>query len=313
MKMQLEKKHMKGEWTKAWKNDKYRYLMLLPAILAVFVFCYLPFLGISIAFKDFDIIEGFSGSQWVGLKNFTDIFASADIWNTILRTLKYSFVLLFVTFPFPIILALMFNELNGKSFKKVAQTLTYLPHFLSMITVVGLFYSLLSTNGTINTLFEKLMGDTYVKKNILIYSKYFLSIIFSANLWKEVGWSSVIFIAAIAGVDRSLYEAASVDGCGRLRQAWYITLPGISSTIIIIFIMQFGNIFNAGFELVYGFQNLYTQNDTDIISTVIYRSGIVNGDYSHATAFGLAQGLVSIILVYGANLVSKKVSSVSIW
>lgn len=313
MKMQLEKKHMKGEWTKAWKNDKYRYLMLLPAILAVFVFCYLPFLGISIAFKDFDIIEGFSGSQWVGLKNFTDIFASADIWNTILRTLKYSFVLLFVTFPFPIILALMFNELNGKSFKKVAQTLTYLPHFLSMITVVGLFYSLLSTNGTINTLFEKLMGDTYVKKNILIDSKYFLSIIFSANLWKEVGWSSVIFIAAIAGVDRSLYEAAFVDGCGRLRQAWYITLPGISSTIIIIFIMQFGNIFNAGFELVYGFQNLYTQNDTDIISTVIYRSGIVNGDYSHATAFGLAQGLVSIILVYGANLVSKKVSSVSIW
>lgn len=311
--MQLEKKHMKGEWTKAWKNDKYRYLMLLPAILAVFVFCYLPFLGISIAFKDFDIIEGFSGSQWVGLKNFTDIFASADIWNTILRTLKYSFVLLFVTFPFPIILALMFNELNGKSFKKVAQTLTYLPHFLSMITVVGLFYSLLSTNGTINTLFEKLMGDTYVKKNILIDSKYFLSIIFSANLWKEVGWSSVIFIAAIAGVDRSLYEAAFVDGCGRLRQAWYITLPCISSTIIIIFIMQFGNIFNAGFELVYGFQNLYTQNDTDIISTVIYRSGIVNGDYSHATAFGLAQGLVSIILVYGANLVSKKVSSVSIW
>lgn len=273
MKMQLEKKHMKGEWTKAWKNDKYRYLMLLPAILAVFVFCYLPFLGISIAFKDFDIIEGFSGSQWVGLKNFTDIFASADIWNTILRTLKYSFVLLFVTFPFPIILALMFNELNGKSFKKVAQTLTYLPHFLSMITVVGLFYSLLSTNGTINTLFEKLMGDTYVKKNILIDSKYFLSIIFSANLWKEVGWSSVIFIAAIAGVDRSLYEAAFVDGCGRLRQAWYITLPGISSTIIIIFIMQFGNIFNAGFELVYGFQNLYTQNDTDIISTVW--SGII--------------------------------------
>lgn len=311
--MQLEKKHTKGEWIKAWKNNKYRYLMLLPAILAVFVFCYLPFLGISIAFKDFDIIEGFSGSEWVGLKNFSDIFASADIWNTVLRTLKYSFVLLFVTFPFPIILALMFNELNGKNFKKVAQTLTYLPHFLSMITVVGLFYSLLSTNGTINTLLEKVMGDSYVKKNILIDSKYFLSIIFSANLWKEVGWSSVIFIAAIAGVDRSLYEAAAVDGCGRLRQAWYITLPGIASTIIIIFIMQFGNIFNAGFELVYGFQNLYTQNDTDIISTVIYRSGIVNGDYSHATAFGLAQGLVSIVLVYAANLVSKKISSVSIW
>ena len=302
-----------GSWAKEWKKNRNKYLMLLPAVMAVTIFCYLPFLGISIAFKDFDIMKGFSGSDWVGLQNFTDIFSSSDIWKTIGRTLKYSFVLLFVSFPFPLALALMFNELNGKYFKKITQTLTYLPHFLSMITVAGLFYSLLSTNGTLNSVLEKILGDGFEKKNILMDSRYFLRIIFSANLWKEIGWSSIIFLSAIAGVDKSLYEAASVDGCGRVRQMWHVTLPGISTTIIILFIMQFGNIFNTGYELVYGFQNLYVQNDTEIISTAIYRSGIVNGDYSHATAFGLAQGLVSIALVYLVNIISKKVSSVSVW
>lgn len=309
----LKQKVRFGTAKKAWRRNKYRYILLLPAVIATLVFAYLPFAGISIAFMDFDIIDGFANSDWVGLQNFKDIFGDSEIWTIILRTLKYSFVLIFVIFPFPIMLALMFNELNSKAFKRVAQTLTYLPHFLSMITVVGLFYSLLSVNGTMNTMLSNLLGSGYEKKNILLDSKYFLGIIFAANLWKDIGWSSIIYMSAIAGIDGSLYEAAKVDGCGRLRQALYVTLPGIAPTIVILLVMKFGNIVNVGFELVYGFQNLYTQNDTDVISTYIYRQGIVSGDYSHATAFGLAQGAVSITLVYIANKFSQKLFSIGIW
>lgn len=309
----LQKENGLKSFQKAWSRNKYRYILLMPAVIAVFIFGYLPFAGISIAFKDFDIIEGFGGSRWVGFKNFIDIFTTPNIWAVILRTLRYSFVLIFLEFPFPILLALMFNELRSNKLKRVAQTITYLPHFLSMITVVGIFYSALSINGTINTAMSAIFGDSYEKKNILLDSNYFLGVIFSAQLWKELGWSSVVYLAAIAGVDASLYEAAAIDGCGRLRQILHVTIPGIMGTIIILLVMKFGNIFNVGFELVFGFQNLYTQNDTDVISTLIYRSGIVNGDYSHATAFGLSQGLVSITLVYLANKVSKKLFSVGIW
>lgn len=297
----------------AWRKDACRYALLLPAVIATAVFCYLPFAGISIAFKDYDIIKGFGNSPWVGLENFRLLFSSSDIMRVIWRTMVYSFVILFVSFPFPIILALMFNELRCKMFKRVSQTIMYLPHFLSMITVVGMFFSALSVNGSVNMFLKSVIGDNYIPKNILLDSKYFLSVIFSVNLWKEIGWSSIIFTSAIMSVDKSLYESASIDGCGRLAQVWHVTLPGIFGTIVILLVMQVGQIFNLSFELVYGFQNLYTQNDTDVINTLIYRQGIVNGNYSAATAFGLAQGVVSIALVLIANTFSKKMFSISIW
>ena len=297
----------------AWRKDAYRYALLLPALIATAVFCYLPFAGIAIAFKDYDIIKGFGNSPWVGLENFRLLFSSPDMMRVVWRTMVYSFVIMFVSFPFPIILALMFNELRGKMFKRVSQTVMYLPHFLSMITVVGMFYSALSVNGPVNMLLKNVIGDSYIPKNILLDSNYFLSVIFSVNLWKELGWSSVIFMAAIMGVDKSLYESAAIDGCGRFAQVWHVTLPGIFGTIVILLVMQIGQIFNLSFELVYGFQNLYTQNATDVINTLIYRQGIVNGNYSVATAFGLAQGVVSITLVLIANTLSKRLFSISIW
>ena len=309
----LSKTQRQSSLKNAWRRNKCRYLMLLPAIIATVIFSYLPFVGISIAFMDFDIIEGFANSPWVGFGNFKEIFSDPDIWAVILRTLKYSVVLLFISFPFPIILALMFNELGSAGFKRVAQTLTYLPHFLSWITVVGIFYSALSINGSVNSVLSALLGEAYEKKNILLDSKYFLGVIFTANLWKSLGWSSIIYMSAIAGVDASLYEAAKVDGCGRLRQVWHVTLPGIATTVVIIFVMNFGNVVNVGFELVNGFQNIYTQNETDVISTWIYRNGIVSGNYSHSTAFGISQGLVSVTLVYLANKLSQKLFSVGIW
>lgn len=298
---------------KTLSRNMYMYILLMPAVIVMTVFCYLPYGGLLIAFKDYDVITGFVNSEWVGLKNFITVLSTPKFLETTWRTLKYSSVLIFGTFPFPILLALMINELRCKTFKRISQTLTYLPHFLSWITVVGLFFSFLSINGPINDALSKILGASYEKKNILLESKYFLGIIFSAQLWKELGWSSILYLAAIAGIDQSLYEAASVDGCGKLKQVFYITLPAILPTAVILLIMKLGSIFNTSFELIYGFQNSYTQAETDVISTLIYRQGIQGGEYSLATAFGMMQGLVSVFLVFFSNTLAKKAANISIW
>lgn len=296
-----------------YSKNFYMYLLLAPALIAVTIFAYLPFLGLIMAFQDFDIIKGFTGSEWVGFDNFIEVLSTPQLLDAIWNTLKYGCVLTFVSFPFPIVLAVLINEIRSSAFKKLTQTITYLPHFLSWITVVGLFYAALSSNGTVNNLMAAIFGEGYERKNILLDSNYFLGVIFTAQLWKELGWSSIIFLAAIVGIDQSLYEAASIDGCGRVKQIWYITIPSIMSTVIIILVMKLGTIFNTSFELIHGFQNVYTQPDTDVISTVIYRQGIQGGEYSLSTAFGLMQGLVSVILVFSANAISKKLANVSIW
>ena len=220
---------------------------------------------------------------------------------------------MFGAFPFPIILALMFNELNNMKFKKVVQTISYMPYFLSWISVIGLIQTLFATEGTVNQLLAQIIGETYEKKNILMDSNYFLPIMFLSHLWKNVGWSSVVFLAAIAGIDPTLYEACTIDGGGKCQQIWHITLPGIKSTIIITLIMSLGTLVNTNFEQVYGLQNVYTQEATEVISTLIYRQGIQNGEYSLATAFGLSQGMVTLTLMLVSNAITKKLSGTSIW
>lgn len=294
------------------KRYKYVYLLTLPAFLTVLVFQYLPYLGITIAFKDFDIVKGFAGSPWVGLENFKQIFTVPEFSRAIINTLVYSAVLLFGTFPFPIILALLFNELFNMKFKKVVQTISYMPYFLSWISVIGLISAMLSLEGSVNQFLGKIISG-YQATNPLMDSKYFLPIIFFANLWKNVGWSSVVFMAAIAGIDPSLYEATAVDGCGRFKQMLHITLPSIIPTAVLILIMNMGSLVSANFELVFGFQNAYTQNQTEVINTLVYRQGIVSGKYSLSTAFGLAQGLVSLLLVMISNAISKRAAGISLW
>lgn len=295
------------------KKYKYAYLLILPAILFVFVFAYLPLIGVIMAFKDYNVLDGIFGSPWVGLEHFKTIFTQPNMLKVIGNTLLYGAVILFGGFPFPIILAIMFNELGNIHFKKVAQTVSYMPYFLSWISVIGLFYSLLAVEGPINEVMARILGDGYEARNILLDSKYFLPIIYISHLWKNVGWSSVIFLAAIAGIDPSLYEAASIDGCGRFKQIMYITIPAISTTIIIVLVMSLGTLVNTNFEQVYGFQNVYIQKETDVINTVIYRQGIENGKYSMATAFGLSQGVVTLALLLVSNTISKKLFKVSIW
>ena len=301
---------------------KYAYIMILPALILVTVFSYIPLSGIVIAFKEFDfngvfrdpnIIRAIIKSPWVGLDNFKTIFIQPDMTRAIMNTLIYGFVLVFCGFPFPILLALLFNELRNKTFKKVTQTISYMPYFLSWISVIGLFYSFFANEGTAASICTWIFGEGYQYSNPLLDTKYFLPIIFFSSQWKGVGWSSVIFLTAIAGIDPTLYEAAEVDGCKRLKQIWYVTLPCIKGTIIIVLVMSLGSLVNTSFDQIYGFQNVFTQEKTEAINTLIYRQGIQNGEYDLATAFGLAQGLVNLILLLTANGISKKLSGASIW
>lgn len=296
-----------------WKKHKIALFMLLPALIAVLVFNYLPLLGIVIAFKDFNLLLGVWDSPWVGLQNFKTIFIQPEMLKAVYNTLLYGVTITFGAFPFPIVLALLFNELRNAKFKKVTQTLTYMPHFLSWISVVGLFYAFFAKEGTFNQMMIQIAGDSWESKNILLDDKYFLPIIFWTHVWKSTGWSSIIFLAAITGIDGTLYEAATIDGCGKLKQTWYITLPSIKGTIVTVLVMSLGGLVTTSFEQVYGFQNVYIQQQTETINTLIYRAGIQNGKYSLATAFGLAQGLVTVILILISNFVSKKLFEVSIW
>ena len=233
--------------------------------------------------------------------------------KAIKNTVVYSAVNIFIGTPFPIILALMFNELRNQKFKKTVQTISYLPYFLSWISVIGMFYAIFATDGFYNQVMAKIVGESYKAKNILMDSKNFLGVIFWSNQWKNIGWNSIIFLAAITGIDPSLYEAARVDGCSRFKQTLYITLPSIMPTIAIVFIMSTASLVTSNFEQVFGFQNLYTQEDTEVINTLVYRQGIQNAEYSLSTAFGLVQGIVSFSLVFITNKIVKKASGVGIW
>lgn len=289
------------------------YCLLLPAIICVIVFSYIPLSGLLIAFKDYNVLAGFADSPWVGLKHFKNIIELPAFAKAVKNTFIYSGICLFGQFPFPILLAIVINEVKNSFARRSVQTISYLPYFLSWISVVGFAYSIFSLTGPYNDLMVKIFGESYERTNILLESKNFIGVLFFSGLWKGTGWSSVLYLAAICGIDQSLYEAAEIDGCGRLKKIWYITLPCISTTAVLVLILGIGSLVNSNFEQVYGFQNVYIQNDTDVINTITYREGIQNGNYSAATALSAAQGVVSIILVLCTNAISKKMAKISIW
>ena len=289
------------------------YVLLLPAIVLVGIFNYLPLAGIIIAFKDFSVIKGFTASPWVGLDNFVEVLTTRGFLDSIKNTVIYSSVLLFGKFPFPIILALLFNEIRSTKFKKITQTISYFPHFLSWTAVCSILYSGFALEGTFNELMVAFTGGDWTPVNILMKSKYFLGILFGSSLWKEIGWSCIIYLAAIAGVDASLYEAAEIDGANRLQRVWHITIPAIRETMVLLLILGLGSLFSSNFEAMYGLQNAYTQTDTETIATIVYRSGIQSGNYSVATALGIMQGVVSFVLVALGNKISHKIAGYGVW
>ena len=298
----------KQYFLKRLKRDKYQYVMLIPAFFTVLIFAYIPMFGVIMAFQKFDVFKGFLGSEWVGFDNFVRLFTQTKFSIAIWNTLKLSLVNLAINFPAPIIMALLINELEMRRFKKVTQTISYLPHFLSWISVVGLLYVVLGKEGVINDLRAALGFTNPI--TFLAEQKYFMWIVIIAVLWKETGWGTVIHLANLSSINPELYEAASVDGATRLQKTWFITLPHMLPTVMILLIFQMGTLFNSNFELLYGLQNPFIQ--FDVISTVVYETGIQAGNYSMSTTLGLAQGLIALLLVFGSNWLSKKVSGTGI-
>lgn len=285
-------------------RDKWLYLMLLPGVLYFIIFKYIPMYGVTMAFQDYKPYLGFFESPWVGFKHFERFFSEPQFGMLFRNTVILAMYNLLFFFPLPIVLSLMMNELRHAKFKNFVQTLVYIPHFVSWVVVVGIFYILFTTeNGILNEILYQLTGR---KIAFLLEAEWFRTMIISQSIWKEVGWGTVIFLAALAGVDLQQYEAARIDGAGRWRQLWHITLPAIRSTIIILFILRLGNFMDSGFEHIYLMLTPTNREVGDVFDTYVYTIGMTQAQYSYSTAVGIFKSVIGLILVLGANWLAKK-------
>lgn len=293
---------------------KFYYFLILPGILFFLIFHYIPMAGIVVAFKNISPFEGISGiftSEWVGFTHFKNFFSSFYFKNVLINTIVISFLKILFGFPAPILLALLFNEVKNKYFIKFAQTVSYLPHFISMVIMAGIVTNVLSTNGGIVNEVVKFFGGEPIF--FLGSPQYFRSILVISDIWQGVGWGSIIYLAAITGIDTSLYEAAAMDGAGKFRQILNVTIPGIAPTIIIMFILRVGSILNAGFEQVLLLYSPAVYKVGDIIDTFVYREGLVNLNYSYASAVGLFKSVIGSIMVIIANKFANNFGYDGIW
>ena len=295
---------------KLWKM-RYAYLMLLPVLLYFALFKYWPMYWLRMAFYDFKVLRGFDGSKFVGFKHFIRFFESTDFWLLLKNTLSINFSVLLFVFPVPIFFALLLNEVNNRTFKKAIQTVSYLPYFISTMIVVTMINTLLSPSvGIVNRVIKMLGGEAIY---FMGSEKYFRPVYVLSAIWQNTGWSAIVYLCALTSIDPTLYEAAIVDGAGRLRQVWHITLPGIRSTIIIMFILQLGKIMNVGFEKVYLLQNPLNLGASEVISTYLYKKGIINANYSYSTAIGLFNSVINFGMVLLSNTISRKAGEISMW
>ncbi|RJE91351.1 sugar ABC transporter permease [Paenibacillus sp. 1011MAR3C5] len=287
--------------------------MVIPGVIFIFIFSYIPMYGVLMAFQKYDIFAGIWKSEWAGLANFRMFFQAPEFLNIMRNTIAISLFKLVISFPAPILLALMLNEVRHMAFKRIIQTVSYLPYFLSWVIVSGFVFSLLSVdNGTINILLQKLDLIEH-PINFLAIPEYFWTILVSVNVWKEIGFASIVYLAAIAGVDPTLYEAASIDGASRFKQIYLITLPSIAPVIIIFMILAIGNILSAGFEdILLLATNPILRDYSDVIDTYVYRVGILKSRFSYATAVGLFKAVISVTLLIVANRLARR-AGVSLW
>ena len=286
--------------------DRGLYIMLLPVILNFIIFHYIPMYGLQIAFKKYNLILGTKGSPWVGFQNFQNFFSSYNFTLVVKNTLIISLYLIIFGFPLPIIFALLLNEIRGGAFKKVAQTISYLPHFISSVIVVGMLIQILSPNGGAINLFLGWFGKEPIY--FLGEPDYFRTIYVLLELWRNTGFGAIIYIAAITSIDSEIYESATIDGAGRLKKMWYITIPCLMPTIITLFILRLGGILNVGWQEILLLQNPLNRQVSEVISTFVYRRGLIDADYGYAAAVGMANSVVGFIFVVGANELAKRFS-----
>ena len=284
--------------------------MFIPVFLFYLLFCYKPMGGLLIAFKNYSAAKGIWGSPWVGLAHFKSFLQNPYFWRLMRNTLWNSISNIIFGFPAPIILALLLNELTSKTFQKSIQLVAYLPHFISIIVVCGLVSKFTADTGIINN-FLAIFGIERV--SYLNYPQYFIPIYVISGIWTDVGWSSIIYFAALTGIDKQLYEAAVMDGANRWKQTLHVTIPGIMSTIIIMFILQIGSLLNLGYEKIILLYNPITYETADVITTYVYRKGIAEGSFSFSTAVGLFNSVLNFILLIIANGLSRKTGEGSLW
>lgn len=290
-------------WMKIWKY-RHIYLLLLPGFIYFIIFKYVPIYGIQLAFKDFNFGLGISGSLWVGFENFEYLFSEAQFWNAFKNTIIISFMKLIFAFPIPVILAIFLSEIRWKKYRQVLQTVLTFPHFLSWVVLSGIMFTFLSNTGVVNNILE-IAGMERIE--FLTNSGTFRWLLVFSDIWKEAGWSTIIYLAAILGVDMSLHEAASIDGATRLKKIRYIVWPEIRSVVIVMFILQVGNIMEAGFMQVLNLYNSSVYSVGDILDTYVYRITFQTGaDFGISTAVSLFKGITNCILLLTANFVAKK-------
>ncbi len=295
---------------KDFKVNKSLYLLFLPVLIYFIVFCYGPMYGTIIAFKDFRAARGIMGSAWVGFKHFERFFSISTFQTVLFNTLKFSITTLIFSFPVPIALAILVNELPYRRFGKVIQNATYLPHFISLVVVCGMIKDFTSNTGVVTQMLS-IFGVPQI--SLLSNPDYFLPIFVISGIWQSAGWSSIIYLSALTSIDNELYEAASIDGAGKLRQLIHISLPGIAPIIITQLILKLGHVMSVGYEKILLLSNDSIIDVTEVISTYVYRVGLLNHSYSYATAVSLFNSLINIILLLITNKISRVVSETSLW
>jgi putative aldouronate transport system permease protein len=298
--------------TKKILRRDYQLLLLCAIPLAYFVVVhYIPMYGVQIAFKDFKASKGIWESEWVGLKWFRRFFSSSQFWPVIRNTLSLSFLQILLGFPVPILLAILLNQVRNQRFRKFVQSVVYSPHFISIVVLAGMLYIFLSPrNGFVNTVIKFFGGQPIF---FLGEAKYFKITFVLSGIWQHAGWSAIIYIAALAGISPDLYEAAQVDGANKWQRVWHIDLPGILPTIVMMLILEMGKVMNLGFQKAYLLQNAQNLAASEIISTYIYKVGLINAQYSYSTAINLFNNIVNIILLVSMNSLSRRITENSLW
>ena len=297
---------IKRDFKKHWQL----YLIMLPVLAWYLTFCYGPLYGLAAAFQRFNVRKGIVGSPWIGLKNFVDFFESFYFTRVLGNTLRLNLMDLIFAWPSSILFALLLNEIGNSKFKRTVQTMTYLPHFISTVVVCGLIVDFSAVNGVFNDVIGALGGT---RISLLTKSNLFTPIYVLSNIWAGMGYGSIIYLAAIGGINSELYEAAMLDGAGRLRQTWHVTLPGLMPTIVTMLIMRIGNILNVGYEKILLLMNDANREAAEVISTFVYQKGLVEASYGYSTAVGLFNSVICLIFLVLANTISRKFSETSLW
>lgn len=298
------------KWFHELIQNRYLYLMALPIIAYFVIFCYWPMYGVLISFQNYSPFKGISGSEWVGFKHFKDFFESYYFWRLIRNTFLINFYDLLVSFPAPIILALLLNEVRCSQFKRTVQTVTYMPYFISLVVVVGLLRDMTQSDGILTDLVVAFGGE---RVNLLGYPQYFRGLFVGSNVWQSLGFNSILYLSAISSIDPTLYEAATIDGAGRWQRVLHITIPGISGTIITLFILRMGSMMAVGHEKIILMYNSVTMETADVISSFVYRKGLIDSNYASATAIGLFNSILNCIFLVLGNQLSKKFTKRGLW